>query len=467
MKIIIIFLCVVCLFFSKGVEDKSISLEEQFPEHFFWGFEKTIFNDQERRSVFLKKIFSEPKIKEIDQSHLCLFKDEIIKQNATTNVFDAVRLDRFLNKKCKTPDDDIPYFKHSHWNSLMYRSNDSKLLCRSRGDCAILLEDNKQKIVLGWLNHGVEVFKKGKEFQYVQTKEKYNLDSYLKKEGFQHISDYVLSSPNIGGLGNQLFSHLSGLVYAKKTNKTLFRVEHSYFDNFLDTPTKPTTDESLLKYKRAPEFVKRYLNLRQCYFNHELPTNASCYEIGWYLQSWKNFAGYEDYIRENVVFTNEVSDKNKEIINKMKSENSVALHVRRGDYIYSEYILLTQNYYSQAIEYIKRNVKNPVFYIFSNDLNWVKENIKIDANYVYVDWTKKDYEDLQLMSNCKHFINANSSFSWWGSFLSKNKNKIIIVPDKHTSWNTEWIKNITAPNFVVIEVEKHYWSKSKQQFVTE
>ncbi len=467
MKIIIIFLSIVCMFFSKGVKEQSISLEEQFPEHFYWGFEKTIFNDQERRNVFLKKIFSESKIKEIDQSHLCLFKNEIIDQNATKKVFDVSRLNRFLDIKCKTPDADMSYFKHPHWNAIMYQSNDSKLLCKSRNDCAVLLEDNNQKVVLGWLNHGVEVFKKNKEFEYVKTNEKYNLDPYLEKEGFKNINDYVLSSPNIGGLGNQLFSYLSGLVYAKRNHKTLYRVEWSYFDNFLDTPIKATTDNSLLKYKRAPEFVKRYLNLTKCYFNHEFPTNASCYETGWYLQSWKNFAGYEDYIRENVVFKNEVSDKNKEIMNKMKSENSVALHVRRGDYIYFEYILLTQNYYSQAIEYIKRNVKNPVFYIFSNDLKWSKENIKIDAPHVYVDWTRKDYEDLQLMSNCKHFINANSSFSWWGSFLSRNKNKIIITPDKHTSWDTDWIKNLLAPNFVVIEVEKHYWSKKKNQFITE
>ena len=467
MKIIIIFLSIVCIFFSKGVEDKTLSLEEQFPEHFYWGFEKTIFNDQERRNVFLKKIFSESKIKEIDQSHLCLFKNEIIDQNATKKVFDVSRLNRFLDIKCKTPDVDMPYFKHSHWQSIMYRSNDSKLLCRSRNDCAVLLEENNQKIVFGWLNHGVEVFKKNKEFEYVKTNEKYNLDPYLEKEGFKNINDYVLSSPNIGGLGNQLFSYLSGLVYAKRNNKILFRVESSYFDNFLDSPIAPTTDESLLKYKRAPEFVKRSLNLNKCYFSHELPSSASCYETGWYLQSWKNLAGYEDYIRDNVVFKNEVSEKNKEIMDKMKSQNSVALHVRRGDYVPSEYILLTQNYYTQAIEYIKRNVKDPVFYIFSNDLKWSKENIKIDAPHVYVDWTRKDYEDLQLMSNCKHFINANSSFSWWGSFLSRNKNKIIIGPDKHTSWDVDWIKNLLAPNFVVIEVEKHYWSKQKNQFVTE
>ena len=176
----------------------------------------------------------------------------VAQKNTKTNEW---RIANFLDKKCKTPDVDMPYFKHSHWQSIMYRSNDSKLLCRSRNDCAVLLEENNQKIVFGWLNHGVEVFKKNKGFHYVKTNEKYNLDSYLEKEGFKNINDYVLSSPNIGGLGNQLFSYLSVLVYAKRNDKTLFRVESSYFDGFLDSPTKPTTDETLLKYKRAIIFI--------------------------------------------------------------------------------------------------------------------------------------------------------------------------------------------------------------------
>ena len=192
MKIIIIFLSIVCMFFSKGVEDKTLSLEEQFPEHFYWGFEKTIFNDQERRNVFLKKIFSESKIKEIDQSHLCLFKNEIIDQNATKKVFDVSRLNRFLDIKCKTPDVDMPYFKHSHWQSIMYRSNDSKLLCRSRNDCAVLLEENNQKIVFGWLNHGVEVFKKNKEFEYVKTNEKRCFYLYSRKVWTEGTSFRIL-----------------------------------------------------------------------------------------------------------------------------------------------------------------------------------------------------------------------------------------------------------------------------------
>jgi hypothetical protein len=117
-----------------------------------------------------------------------------------------------------------------------------------------------------------------------------------------------------------------------------------------------------------------------------------------------------------MVFTNHVQPKSQEIMKKMKNENAVSIHVRRGDYVLQGYILLTQNYYNKAIKYIKQNVKNPHFYIFSNDTNWVKENLTFDGEYTIIDWTKRDYEDLQLMSKCKHFINANSSFSWWGSF---------------------------------------------------
>ena len=110
-------------------------------------------------------------------------------------------------------------------------------------------------------------------------------------------------------------------------------------------------------------------------------------------------------------------------------------------------------------------MKNPVFYIFSTDQQWAKDNIKIDAPHVYVDWTKRDYEDLQLMSNCKHFINANSSFSWWGSFLSPNKHKIILSPNKHTAWDLKWIEYLNAPNFVVLDVETHYFDGWQNKFI--
>ena len=466
LKIFTLFFTVFCLFFSMHSEEKTVPLEEQIPEHYFCGLEKTIFNEQERRETFLKKFFSPEEIEKIGNAHLCLYNNEIIKKNIETKSFDENLLKRVLNEKCSSIDSEIPWFTHRFWKSRMYRSIDKKMLCRSKNDCAIVVEENDQKTVLGWLKHGVEVFLKKNDSSFYLSGEKYDLEPYLKKNGFVDFKKYVEVGYTYGGLGNQLFMYWSAIIHARANNKEPLKMHNWYLDNFLDLPVKATSNRPIGHYHQLPEFVKRALGLKFCASSHHVSYDSNCFMVKGYLQSWKNFIGHEDYIRENMIFKNEVSDKSRETMDKMKNENAVSLHVRRGDYILQGYILLTQDYYSKAIDYIKRNVKNPVFYVFSNDMKWAKENIKIDAPHVYVDWTKRDYEDLQLMAECKHFVNANSSFSWWGSFLGKNKNKIIIAPDKHISWNLNWIKEVNAPNFVVIEVDKHYFDKNKQEFVT-
>ena len=86
-------------------------------------------------------------------------------------------------------------------------------------------------------------------------------------------------------------------------------------------------------------------------------------------------------------------------------------------------------YYANAIKNVSEKVVNPVFYVFSDDIAWVKENLKIDFPTKYVsDGILKDYEELMLMSYCKHNIIANSSFSWWGAWLNKNPEKVVVAP---------------------------------------
>ena len=81
---------------------------------------------------------------------------------------------------------------------------------------------------------------------------------------------------------------------------------------------------------------------------------------------------------------------------------------------------------------IEEKVENPTFFVFSNDMDWVKKNIQINSRVFYIDINSGNgsYKDMQLMSNCKHNIIANSSFSWWGAWLNENKNKIVIAPKK-------------------------------------
>ena len=120
---------------------------------------------------------------------------------------------------------------------------------------------------------------------------------------------------------------------------------------------------------------------------------------------------------------------------KIISTNSVAIHIRRGDFtsVKSKYhYLLGPEYYQHAINYLKSKISSPVFYCFSDDLEWVKNNIFFSDEVVFValQTENADIDELFLMANCKHIITANSTFSWWAAWLNDNKTSIKIVPKK-------------------------------------
>lgn len=125
--------------------------------------------------------------------------------------------------------------------------------------------------------------------------------------------------------------------------------------------------------------------------------------------------------------------QNKEISEIIVNTESVSLHVRHGDYKSFGFPVLSLSYYKKAIEIISNKVKEPVFFLFSDDINYVKDNFSFLPQYHIVDWNKgkESYRDMQLMSLCKHNIIANSTFSFWGARLNTNKNAIKISPKYH------------------------------------
>lgn len=153
-----------------------------------------------------------------------------------------------------------------------------------------------------------------------------------------------------------------------------------------------------------------------------------------YFQTQKYFSDYAAQIKKELKVSTPPSEKNATMIKELESCESVCVHVRRGDYPLSWSKVCTHEYYDRAIKYILDKVKSPVFYFFSNtheDIEWLKNNWKFpDADIKYIDFNNPDYEELRLMYSCKHFIIANSSFSWWGSYLSDNPEKIICAPSK-------------------------------------
>lgn len=199
----------------------------------------------------------------------------------------------------------------------------------------------------------------------------------------------------------------------------------------------------------SPNTFKYYSNLKLK--NNEYIEGA--------FQTWKYFEKYREELIKEFKVSKEISAQNKEILNNINSNNSVCVHIRRGDYVNSHYSKTLQicnyDYYKNAMEYIASKIKNPTFYIFSNsheDHEWIKQNYKFNYNVINVDLDNPDYEELRLMYSCKHFIISNSTFSWWAQFLSTNKNKEVVAPlkwYKDESVNTE---DIYMPNWHVIDV---------------
>ena len=131
-------------------------------------------------------------------------------------------------------------------------------------------------------------------------------------------------------------------------------------------------------------------------------------------------------------------------LESIKKTNSVSLHVRRGDYLNLKNIgVLDVDYYTKAVEYIRKNVENPTFYIFSDDLEWCKNSLGFLDDFIFVDRTQTEIGDLKLMSFCRHNIIANSSFSWWSAWLNQNPKKIVIAPKG-------WLLNDPGSNKVIL-----------------
>lgn len=166
-----------------------------------------------------------------------------------------------------------------------------------------------------------------------------------------------------------------------------------------------------------------------------------------YWQSECYFERVSDVVRNSFSFDKQLlNERTKSCFESMCSVNAISLHVRRGDYLLAENVgslgnICDKRYYQIAMDVINEKVENPVFYVFSDDIKWTIENIPLPENAVFVDWNRRQdsWQDMFLMSSCKHNIIANSSFSWWGAWLNNNENKSVIAP-------ALWIRNTPAPN---------------------
>ncbi|MDB5183180.1 MAG: hypothetical protein JWO47_964 [Candidatus Saccharibacteria bacterium] len=281
----------------------------------------------------------------------------------------------------------------------------------------------------------------------------------------------------MGGHSNQLFQYAIGKNLSKKLGTNLM-LDLSWFKDFADVdtprfyeigcyPLEATVCEDLSRLRivdprqpiRVTNRLLRKMHLGSAiwmYYEQGQGYNPEALEqpdntmlIG-YWQTEKYFKDIRNELIAELEPTSKLSDKNLAIMSKIKNSESVSIHVRRGDYITNKnantfHGSLGADYYQKAQEYIQKKIgiKNIQVFVFSNDIPWCKKNLKFDVPVTFVEGNDKGSDDMRLMKNCKHFVMANSSFSWWGSWLCTNPNKIVVAPKV-------WFKDKTANDAIDI-----------------
>lgn len=256
-----------------------------------------------------------------------------------------------------------------------------------------------------------------------------------------------------GGLGNQMFQYAAGRALALRNNDKLklhtFGLDKanlvgdiyrpyslSHFNIKADIATADDMRRVANPFGIVSKVI-RYIKAKFIYnfYVHFVPSvlrkQGDIYLDG-FFQSEKYFKDCASEIREDLQ-PKDLGNLALKWIEEIRSKNSVSLHVRRKDYIGHKTLgnISTKKYYEGAVAKIKDLVTEPCFFVFSDDVEWVKANLDLPASTSFVSAKElKDYEELIIMSSCKHNIIANSSFSWWAAWLNTNPNKIVIAPSK-------------------------------------
>lgn len=268
-----------------------------------------------------------------------------------------------------------------------------------------------------------------------------------------------------GGLGNQLFQYAAGYALAKRMNQKL-KLDSSFFpqqtlrgfklgylnvtfgdvvvhqsglvktykNKYLNKTLRKANVRALLCGKQTKYLLETRSDIVPEFFTISAP---NIYLDGYY-QSEKYFREYKvDLIKQ---FTpNYPSEAEYEsVLAEIQGREAVAVHVRRGDFLSAQndpnpnHYLLGEQYYHNALKYVTEHLENPVFFWFSDDIDWVKQNFGERENFRFVSLHTKhaDIDEMMLMKNCKHIIAANSTFSWWASWLNEHEEAMHICPAK-------------------------------------
>jgi len=264
----------------------------------------------------------------------------------------------------------------------------------------------------------------------------------------------------MGGLGNQMFQYAAGRAVAHRNQTQLeldvsameqdaarsYRLFHFNIVESIATPDEVARFVKRDLWGRISRRAERYLlpPYRRSVFAQRfdrfdpdiLRVRGSVYLTG-YWQSEKYFKDIEHIIRQDFNLRHAPDAENQKLARVIANTNSVSLHIRRGDYVsnprfFRKFGVCSLEYYQRAVAEVGEKVNDPHLFVFSDAIDWARDNLRLQYPVTFVahNGADKDYEDLRLMSLCRHHIIANSSFSWWGAWLCTCPGKIVMAPKR-------------------------------------
>lgn len=262
------------------------------------------------------------------------------------------------------------------------------------------------------------------------------------------------------GIGNQLFQYATARAVSLRANLPL-RLDLAYYSiqrnrshrlEAYNLPASPAMDDDLSPYfstlhkrryvRRIAQTIntlrpfawRRIIQEKSAKFDPRLLAVRRSVYLSGFWQCERYFEDLASTIRQELTLTTPVPDCYRCALAQIEACESVGLVVRRGDYlnIPNTQGICTLEYYRRAIEVITAKAPGRRVFVFSDDIQWCKENLAFEAEAVFVpnETPERPEEHLRILSKCRHFILANSSYAWWGAWLSPYRDKVVIGPAK-------------------------------------
>lgn len=264
----------------------------------------------------------------------------------------------------------------------------------------------------------------------------------------------------MGGLGNQLFQYAAARRISYVNNVQL-KFDISAFNNGgsrsyclekFNVAGQVALPRDIARFANAdrPAFVRLYskwadglkfyhrrsiVRERRFHFDPSLLKVSGHVYLDGYWQSEKYFKDIQNVIRRELAFKRLPGNAKDDLARRIRQEVSVSLHIRRGDYASDEKVKRVHGecelgYYHTALQKLTGLIRDPHIFVFSDDPQWAQDNLHLSHPVTFVSrgGTESQYEDFRLMTICKHHIIANSSFSWWGAWLSEYPAKVVFAP---------------------------------------